>query len=785
MIDQSKYTKYDLHGDEFREEVELIMSGAEIDLFAGLTYTLYPDRDSTWEPERAYQLLVTALSLMPRCALQLAAYGFGVVTQVLDLSGQTEKLDLNSFKAPYPTLRVQADHVFTFPDTPYYSMVIPLKLVNGAEFPLLYVDEIDPANDPLDAVFQALGGVKDGEQIKLTLFVHRSHKPAFHRMAQTWNVFQRERQMNDPTRWYLRQPTTFEQVVDSKRSGEWFECYYALEVMAADKERVIQLAEQVLAQLNGFDRRFDGQPFNGFKADSKMASLTAIKNTDEAVGLSYLGLYNLSLEDGKYARQFEPTHIYLTPRELATVWHLPHRKFAATTVVWNPKHPEMSKAVAGNEEGILLGAAFYQGEPQAVWHHDDDRATHVNVVGRTGTGKSTFLHKLIDQDIADGKGVAVIDPHGDLVKHILRGSIPPEREGDVVVLDLAQGEYPLPLNLFAGSQSYGAIGRVVNTIESLYAQTGVRMDKYLRAGIQALQHIPQATMRDLYRFLTDTTFRGEVMTEIEDDLTFAVWQEEYHLLTGSQQRIIRDPILSRISPFYANPYLYPSLCHPDRIDLETLIREQKIVLVSLGVSGEVVPAKERNLIGALLVSLIQMVGMNPDRGRIPFYVYIDEVQNFITSSLETVFSEARKYGLVMTVANQFFGQLSRETLQGIMGNVGTTVIFRSNVDDARALAPYTSPQFNLEDLVNLDKYQAAIKLQHQGETQPAFLLLPFPPKEEPEDADEREQRIRKLSLKRYTPKSRGEVMAWLKAKYPSTRRTVIQPTTTDDDDFYE
>ena len=253
---------------------------------------------------------------------------------------------------------------------------------------------------------------------------------------------------------------------------------------------------------------------------------------------------------------------------------------------------------------------------------------------------------------------------------------------------------------------------------------------------------------------------------IEEDDLFHLWDTQYHQQKPGQRTRLSDPIINRINPFYANPYLYPSLCHPDCLNFSQLINENRIVLISLRSNSEVVPHKEQHFVGSLLVSLIQMVGMNRQEGSEPYYVYVDEIQNLVTSSLDVIFSQAAKFGVFFIVANQYLGQLEAETYEAIMGNVGATVAFRVGLTDVSNIAKTMQPQFSEPDLLALPKYQAAIKAQYLGTPLPAFELFTLDViRAEPEVAEANERRVRAKSVQNFHLKTRDEVMNWLEERY--------------------
>jgi hypothetical protein len=426
--------------------------------------------------------------------------------------------------------------------------------------------------------------------------------------------------------------------------------------------------------------------------------------------------------------------------------------------------------VARLQDGLLLGEAQVNGKRIKVRQPHADRITHMNITGKTRSGKSTFMHYSIHQDIAAGQGVAVIDPHGTLIQRILESSIPKERENDVVVLDLADQNFPPPLNPLVGHHNENGLLSVISIVERLFEGSDqlAQYGSYFRAAIGALEAEPHPTMRDIARVFMDHTYRGWLLSQIDNSEVVDTWEFQYNSSSAGNQRQIAQPVMTRVRSFYGNRRLYPILCHPQHIDFRKLIRERKIILISLPSDQLGIPELERNLVGALLVSRLQMSGMRREMHEAqpdPFFIYIDEVQNFITTSLPTMFSEAAKFGLALTVANQYLDQLGEETLNAVLGNVGTSVIFRASPRDGGLLAPHVRPEFTKDDLLNLDRFKAVVKMQTNGQTRPPFTLFPYEPLPRPSDARKRADYLRELSRQNYTPMSMEQVKAWLHDKY--------------------
>lgn len=739
-------------------------------------YVFKSEAERNWDAHQAQYVIKACLGL-GTVAFQIVARSVGIRWQVLDLSGRRTALStLQATQVAVTTVGYGTGPARVYP---FYRAKLSYATAAAANRPLPVVTDWKDTGDPLLPLAQTLSFLQEDEEVTYTVLVNRQHKPMLYQGAVVADAL-----LNDDP-W--RRPHRYEQAVRHKQSQAWYECFVGVDVDSPYFERAHELRQAINFQLEGSFEIYDPQhPPNGLRAHP-YPRIFAVETDTEDHLTTNVGWYAQRAKHDRAQRWWDTAWVYLTIPELASLWHVPHQAFGGTQVLWAKSQPPVSHTIVRNPEGIVVGQGIYQGQPVAARLPSLDRDTHEIVVGRSGGGKSTFLHHQLHQDIAKGHGVFVIDPHGMLIKGILQASIPPEREADVVVLDLGQPDYPLPLNVFAGSQSYAAVGRVIDIIEQFHTTTGVRMDKYLRAGIRALQHVPNATMLDLFLLFTDTAYRQQVLAQVHDHDTMQTLGDDYHHLSAGQQRTVRGPILNRINPFYSNPHLYPSLCHPDRIPLERWVQEKKIVLISLAVNPEEVPRREQNLVGALLISMLQMVGMNPAIARQRVYIYIDEVQNFVTGSLETLFAEARKYGLSMIVAHQHFAQLPSETLQGILGNVGTLVVFPTNADDALRLSPYLRPQFKVEDLVGLNRFQAAVKMQVHGETQAAFLIYGEPPVPLPREAYAREQRIRAHSIQHYTPMNRSDVLAWLEQRYPQSvvaeaQATPSRPTVDDIED---
>jgi hypothetical protein len=307
------------------------------------------------------------------------------------------------------------------------------------------------------------------------------------------------------------------------------------------------------------------------------------------------------------------------------------------------------------------------------------------VFGMTGTGKTNLLHTLIAQDIANGKGVCVVDPLGNLVQNILRFSVPKERERDVVLLDVANQQYPPPFNILSLPDEAGvdqASSRVLSILAKIFPDMpGTRWADTLAMALLTLRVETKPIIRDVNRILSDTVYRDRLLGNIDNEAIHEFW-EEFERKSPGMQEELTEPVKRRLRAFYGNPYFYPISCHPQGLDFATMLQKGKIILVSLGIDEAKLTVYERRLLGALVISQIQMAATKRACEKNGFYLFVDEAQEFITTSLPTMLTQARQFNLSLTLANQYLKQLVGETLEAVRGDVGTFAFFQLGDEDA-------------------------------------------------------------------------------------------------------
>jgi type IV secretory pathway TraG/TraD family ATPase VirD4 len=357
-----------------------------------------------------------------------------------------------------------------------------------------------------------------------------------------------------------------------------------------------------------------------------------------------------------------------------------------------------------------------------------DRLLHTYIIGKTGTGKTTLLQTKIRQDVEHGRGLCLIDPHGDLITAIQK-STPDHRKADVVYLDLTDPNQPYgynPLRKVSYEKRSLIASSILETLKKLWNDAwGVKLEHILRFTLLALLDQPQSDISEIPKMLMDKGFRNTVLKNVVNQEVANFWKKEFPRY--SYYDIL--PALNKIGGLLAYPAIKRVLVdNTKRISLRTLMDEQKIVLVNLskGAVGEDVA----HILGAVLLTSIasaafSRVNVNENE-RVPFFVYLDEFQNFTTLSLVNMLSELRKYKVGMIMAHQYLDQLDPDIKSAVLGNVGTHISFRVDAFDATLMAKKMYPVFDVEDFINLPNYHMYLTLMIDGTPSRPFSAISIP-----------------------------------------------------------
>lgn len=527
----------------------------------------------------------------------------------------------------------------------------------------------------------------------------------------------------------------------------------------SDRDTSRTNAAEDKAQKVGFKVRIRVVYLGGSQASAKVRSqalMGAFKQFNQA-GLNgfKLGKASFNKEDlSRYkSRLFLGGGFVLNSEELASVFHLPHSGIPSSPLSWSISPPqegdEIPVATPTHTLPVLTGnqaideniSAFGLTNNHGIDHQFGllraDRSRHVYIIGQTGTGKTATLELLTLSDIYHHQGYAIIDPHGDFAVNNLR-FIPGSRLKDVVYFNPSDTAWPLgfnPLEVTNPDQKATISSELIGVFKRMFGNSwGPRLEYILRYTILALLERPDATMLDITRMLTDKKFRENTLSYCNDAVVLQFWQTEFNSWNDRFQSEAIAPVLNKVGAFTANPIIRNIIGQPkSTFNIREIMDEGKILIVNLskGLIGE----DNAAILGSLLVTKIQLAAMSrsdiPDiQDRRPFYLYVDEFQNFATDSFATILSEARKYGLNLTVANQYISQMTPTVRDAVFGNVGTLVCFRVSGEDGALLSREFEPHFTSSELVSLDNRHFVATMVIDGAKIPPFkattLELPAP-----------------------------------------------------------
>lgn len=350
----------------------------------------------------------------------------------------------------------------------------------------------------------------------------------------------------------------------------------------------------------------------------------------------------------------------------------------------------------------------------------DDRRRHMYLIGKTGMGKSTILENMIVDDIRKGRGVAVVDPHGDLAEKVME-FIPSNRVNDVIYFNPADMDYPIAFNVVEQVEPHLrhlVASGLIGVFQKLWADSwGPRLEYILRNAILAILDYPGSTLLAVTRILSDKAFRKKVIEKIQDPVVRAFWVNEFAGYNDKFASEAVSPIQNKVGQFLSSSLIRNIVGQAkSTIDMRKIMDEGKILILNLskGRIGE----DNSSLLGAMMITKIQLAAMSrvdiEEKKRKDFYLYVDEFQNFTSDSFANILSEARKYRLNLILAHQYIEQLNETVRYAVFGNVGTLIVFRVGAADAEALMPEFAPVFIDEDILNLPKYEIYLKLMIDG-----------------------------------------------------------------------
>ncbi|MFA6908757.1 MAG: type IV secretion system DNA-binding domain-containing protein [Patescibacteria group bacterium] len=646
--------------------------------------------------------------------------------------------------AHYP--RAQIDEV------PDYNLFTPQSVVAGTTlvfrkpyiFPIKTYRQLDV--DPLNTVTNALSKVPENEGLAIQI-VARSAKASWHtwgaRVARqmqqgkklneamgaygftgfvrtTWRTFFPKKKQTDGQDLTYRLSPMEDNIVkglEEKTSKAGLDVNIRIVASGSTPERAQHYLKNVIDAFTQYTLYEYG---NGFSRKDPLRQDTLMKNFI-------------------YRRFDERKCPVLNAEEMASIFHFPLPTTETPNIQWLSAR-KASGPTNMPSAGIILGRNVYRGVETMVRIKEEDRRRHVYVVGMSGVGKSVLLENMIVQDILNGKGVCVVDPHGDLVNAVLE-QVPRERAEDVIIFNPSDTDRPLGLNMLEADtpeEKDFAIQEMIAIFYKLFPpeMIGPMFEHNMRNAMLTLMADARypGTIAEIPRMFTDPAFQKFKLQHVTDPVVRAFWEKEMAKTSDFHKSEMLGYLISKVGRFVENAMIRNIIGQPKSgFSFSDIMNKKKILLVNLskGTTGEV----NSNLLGLIIVSKLQMAALRraslPIEQRQDFYLYIDEFQNFVTDSIKTILSEARKYRLNLTIAHQYISQLVQKddiTIRdAVFGNVGTRIAFRVGVEDAEILAKEFAPIFDEYDVMNVEMFTANIKLLIDNTVSKPFNMQTYPP----------------------------------------------------------
>ncbi len=607
--------------------------------------------------------------------------------------------------------------------------VTKLRLSRGSYYPIASFDSFQDV-DPLSSILSVLSK-SNPDQVAIVQYSLESTSNSWQARGASYA----EKGVKNEDGTYS--PRTDESVIKEKISYPGFKASVRL---ASNSKKILK----ELASSFGVFARADGNRFSTKK--SRIGKKKEIKNLIE--------------------RKVSDNQI-LNIQELATIWHLPSEKIKTPTIAWGTsvlsEPPEnlpvaQDKTEEEKQQINFFAKTLFKNREMIFGIKDLDRRRHVWAIGKTGTGKSTLIANMVIDDFKKGRGVAVIDPHGDLCE-ILLDYIPKSRINDTIYFNPADKDHPIvlnPLEVKNKEEAELVVSGIVSIFHKIFGFSwGPRLEYILRNSLLTLAEVPNSTLSDVLSILTNKSFRRRVVEKIQDPVMKKFWLDEFEKMPERLQKEAISPIQNKVGQFVSSPLIRRVIGKPkSSIQIDDVMNEGKILLVNLsqGRLGE----DNSSLLGAMLITKLQLAAMHrvdmPEAQRRDFYLYVDEFQNFATGSFIKIMSEARKYRLNIMLANQYMAQIPEEVQKAILGNTGTLTSFAVGAEDAQILHKEFAEVFSENDLVNLSNFQVALKLMIEGHSSRPFLANTLPL---PISRNQNRSKVIKVSRERWAKKEKS------------------------------
>jgi hypothetical protein len=570
----------------------------------------------------------------------------------------------------------------------------------------------DIPTDPLSAITSALSKISEGEGAVIQFLV-RPADGKWKKEGKSYVSSTKKNEANPEKATFKSDPKILEKI-DEKCSRSGFETTIRYVVSAKTKDAASLHARNI---------------------SSALAQFNSDQNSLKKSKVLFQGGFMINFIY-KFFPVFElpwyKSVSVFTPDELASLFHFPNKTIETPHIQWLKAKTAPVASEVPTQGGTFMGFGYYRGVKRPVCISYKDRQRHAYIIGKTGVGKSVLLQDMAVQDIRAGHGVCVMDPHGDLIDDILR-RIPPERAEDVVYFDPSDTERPMGLNLLEAKneeQKHFITTAIINLMYKLYdpQRTGIigpRFEHAVRNAMLTVMAEPGATFIEIVRVLTDQKYVQELLPKVNDPIVRRYWTDQIAQTSDFHKSEVLDYIVSKFGRFVTNKTMRNIIGQSkSAFDFRNIMDTGKILLVNLskGKLGE----ENSSFLGLVLIPRILISAMSrqeiPEAERRDFFLYVDEFQNFATPDFATILSEARKYHLNLTVANQFIGQMDEEVKNAVFGNVGSLISFRVGVTDASYIQREYQPVFGESDLINVERFHAYMKTIVDNEPVPPFSI---------------------------------------------------------------
>lgn len=640
-------------------------------------------------------------------------------------------------------------------ETEDYNIFSPTSTIMGAyllfnrrnAFPIKTYKKID--SDPLNSITNTLTKVAttDGaaiqfivrsspgkwrrEGIKLARAIQQGKKfervaarGAFTNFLHEYVFTEKQKKKDDGTSEPYRLSPMEEEVVkglEEKASRAGLDVNIRLISSAPDKERARQILDQMTSAFAQFNSYHYGNTLS-------VAVPSGQKNI---------------IHDFIFRAFREDRQLLLNTEEMASVFHFPLSSTETPNIKWltSRKAPPPQ---AMDKTGLLIGYNEYRGIKTEIRYAQKDRMRHLYEIGKSGTGKTTLMENMATQDMKNGEGLCIVDPHGDFIDAML-GRVPANRADDVILFDPGDVDRPMGLNMLEydinrPTQKTQVVGEIMNIFDKLYdlkATGGPMFEQYMRNAMLLVMDDPESgsTLMEIPKVLADEDYRRYKLSKIKNPVVYDFWTKEAEKAGGEAALANMVPyITSKLNQFIANDIMRPIIGQQtSAFDFYDAMNTGKIILVKLNKAK--IGDLNAYLLGLIFVSKILISALNRgdmnEKDRRPFYLYIDEFQNFITDSIATILSEARKYGLGLIVGHQYISQMVKnndtKVRDAIFGNVGTMLCYRIGAEDSEYMSKEFAPTFSAFDLLNIEFAAAYVKLLIKGSPSKPFNMKTFPP----------------------------------------------------------